>query len=144
MPKFGKRSKANLRNVHQDLVLVAYEAIKITDFSVLYGHRSQELQFKLYQKGRKKINGRWRVSDKSKIVTYRDGYKKLSKHNFGIARALDIAPYPIDWKNLKRFYYMAGVFVACANRLKWEGVIDKTIVWGGNWISFKDYPHFQI
>jgi len=59
---------------------------------------------------------------------------------------MDIAPYPIDWKDLERFYVLAGVIMACAHE---EGV---KIRWGGDWdsdgdyhdSSFIDLPHFEL
>ncbi len=59
-----------------------------------------------------------------------------SKHGDG--QAVDLAPWPIDWNDLKRFRRLA-VLVKRAAVL--EGV---TIVWGGDWTSTEDYPHFEL
>ncbi len=144
MPVFGTRSKANLLHVHKDLIKVAKEAIKITDFSVISGRRTPDEQFKLYKKGRALRGKKFVVVNKSKIVTYKDGYKKKSRHNLITSQALDIAPYPINWKDLKSFFYLAGVFIGCSELLYKQKEITHKIEWGGKWKHFKDYPHYQV
>ena len=67
-----------------------------------------------------------------------------SKHLTG--DAVDLAPYPIDWNDTKRFNQMAEVMLNAAHEL---GV---KVVWGGNWSEnvndpkgkFVDCPHFQL
>ena len=152
MPRFGNSSKSKLETCHKDLQTVLNEAIKYFDFSVIFGERTPEEQMELYKKGRKLKNGVWVVSDKSKIVTYKDGYKKKSKHNYSPSLAVDIVPYPIDWADTRRMDYLAGFVMAIAKVFKEKGIIDSNIVWGGDWDNdtmtnderFVDRPHFQI
>lgn len=68
-----------------------------------------------------------------------------SKHLDG--RAVDIAPYPVDWNNLERFVVMAAHVLAAADKL---GI---RVVWGGTWAPTTegwqknkrfDGPHFEI
>lgn len=74
-----------------------------------------------------------------------------SKHLEG--RAVDIAPYPVDWNNLARFYYLAGMMKAYGYAMGFK------IRWGGDWDgdnkfgtrgkytgkeTFKDLVHFEI
>jgi peptidoglycan L-alanyl-D-glutamate endopeptidase CwlK len=67
-----------------------------------------------------------------------------SKHLTG--NAVDLAPYPIDWKNTKRFYHFAGIVLGVATEM---GI---RIRWGGDWDmdddlddqSFMDLVHFEI
>jgi hypothetical protein len=62
------------------------------------------------------------------------------------SRAVDVAPYPIDWNDFKRFYHFAGIVRAVAHQ---RGV---KIRWGGDWDSdfdfkderFLDLPHFEL
>lgn len=138
MPKFSKRSIDNLNTAHDSLKLVFNEVIKEFDCTVIYGHRTPEEQFELFKKGREKVDGWWTVTDKSKVVTNLDGVNKKSKHNYYPSKAVDVVPYPLDWNNTARFKQLAEVVKAKAKELGIE------IEWGGDWMSFKDYPHYQI
>ena len=120
MAKFGKRSLSNLETCHPSIQKVLSEAIKYFDFSVLCGYRNQEDQDKAYSDGFSKVK-------------FPNG-----KHNTNPSLAVDIAPYPINWDDISRFHFMAGVILTVANQLNIE------LEWGGNWKSFKDYPHFQL
>lgn len=144
MAKFGSKSKKKLLTVEIDLQVICWEVIRNFDFTVLFGARTPAFQFGLFKKGRKKINGVWRIVDRSKVVTFKDGYKKKSKHNEKPSLAVDLAPWPIDWKNINRFNYLAGLFMGAAERLNFERRIHSKIQWGGNWKTFKDWPHFQL
>lgn len=108
----------NLSGVHPDLVAVVKRAIEITeqDFSVIEGVRNIERQRQLVAKGASKTLN--------------------SRHITG--HAVDIAPWPIDWEDLKRFEIMADAMKQAADEL---GV---DVEWGGDWRSFYDGPHFQL
>lgn len=136
MPSFGQKSKDRLKTCHPDLQKVMEEAIKEYDFTVIYGQRSVEEQFELYKKGREFKDGQW--VKVGATVTNLDGKTKKSMHNHSPSLAVDIAPYPIDWNDLKRFKEMADVVKKAAEKL---GV---KIAWGGDWKSFKDYPHVEL
>ena len=131
----------NLLTCERDLQTVLHEAIKVVDFSVVYGHRTPEEQHELWKKGR---NARGEVIAADEVVTFRDGYKKKSNHNYSPSRAVDIIPYPSGWKDEKAFYYMAGVVLTIAETMFKTGRISKPIKWGGNWKSFVDLPHFEV
>lgn len=128
MAKFGKKSKALLALAHPDLVKVANAAIKITDFSVICSQRDDVQQTYLFNAGLSKVE-------------YPD-----SRHNKKPAEALDLLPYPVDWKDEKRFYLLAGVILAMAKNL---GI---PIRWGGDWDgdgdttdqTFMDLGHFEL
>ena len=138
MFKFSKRSLNNLVTADEKLQLLFNEVIKEFDCTVICGHRTPEEQFELFKKGREKIDGWWKVVDKSKVVTNVDGSTKKSKHNYSPSKAVDVVPYPLDWNNLESFKLLGSV----VKRKAMELGID--IEWGGDWNSFKDYPHFQI
>lgn len=138
MYKFSKRSKDNLASADIKLQQVFNEVIKEFDCTVIYGHRTPEEQFELFKKGRERIDGWWKIVDKSKVVTNLDGYTKKSKHNYFPSKAVDVVPYPLDWNDIDRFKLLGSV----VKRKAMELGID--IEWGGDWKSFKDYPHFQI
>jgi|TARA_R110000823_G_scaffold99453_6_gene214682 peptidoglycan L-alanyl-D-glutamate endopeptidase CwlK len=116
--KLGLRSAQSLSGVNPDLVAVVEAAIKITevDFSVIEGIRSLDRQKQLLKDG------------KSTTLN--------SRHITG--HAIDMVPYPVDWEDLKRFEKMAKAMKKAAKEL------DISIVWGGDWKSFYDAPHFEL
>jgi len=69
----------------------------------------------------------------------------LSEHNSWPSKAIDIAPYPIDWEDEKRFFRLAIVilFVALKKNI--------SIRWGGAWDGvpnkkgqLNDLGHFEL
>jgi peptidoglycan LD-endopeptidase CwlK len=120
MPTFSQRSHTRLQTCHPDLIRLCQAVIKATDFSVLEGYRAQKRQDYLYSIGRSKL--KW----------------PNSNHNHQPSRAVDVAPYPIDWTDLNRFHALAGHLLMAAHQL------DIALRWGGHWPTFKDYPHFEL
>jgi len=128
MPKFGDRSLKNLNEAHPDLVRLFQEVVKHIDCSVIEGHRPKDEQDKAFHGGKSKV--KW----------------PNSKHNSTPSMAVDVCPYPIDWKDTKRFYQFGGFVVATAKQMG----ID--LRWGGDWDgdgefddqSFHDLPHFEL
>ena len=124
MYKFGKRSQERLRGVNVKLVNVLNELIKMMDVTVIEGLRSADRQKELLAKGATKV--------------------KYSKHMEG--KAVDIAPYPIDWEDRDRFYYMGGMLRGIAQQL---GV---KVRFGGDWDgdgetkdnNFDDLVHIEL
>ena len=124
MPRFGKRSKERLRGVDRRLVSVLNELIKIMDVTIIEGLRSEQRQEKLLKEGSTKT--------------------KFSKHITG--KAVDLAPYPIDWEDRDRFHYMGGMIRGIAKQL------NVPVRWGGDWDSdgetkdnrFDDLVHVEI
>jgi peptidoglycan LD-endopeptidase CwlK len=114
----GTRSKQNLSGVHPDLVAVVKLAITITeqDFTVIEGIRNINRQRELVKAG------------KSTTMN--------SRHITG--HAVDMVPWPVDWNDLERFEVMAEAMKQAA------GELDIPIVWGGDWKSFYDAPHFEL
>jgi len=151
MAKFSKKSLERLKTADDDLILLFSYIIKYFDCSVLYGTRLPEEQFELFKKGREEINGVWMIKDKRKVVTYKDGYIKRSKHNYIPSQAVDVAPYPIDFEDEDRIRYFAGFVMGMAKLLKEMGLISSDIIWGGDWDedtdlndqTFMDLVHFQ-
>ena len=116
--KLGTRSLQNLSGVHPDLVAVVKLAITITeqDFTVIEGVRNINRQRELVKAG------------KSTTMN--------SRHITG--HAVDMVPWPVDWDDLERFEVVAEAMKAAAEEL------DIPIVWGGDWKSFYDAPHFEL
>jgi len=152
MPVLSSASKQKLAQCHEDLQVLFNTVIQYYDFTIVYSHRPVEEQFQLFKYGRKLVNGVWVIDDKSKVVTYCDGKTKLSNHNYYPSRAIDVAPYPIDWTDDLSFAYFAGKVMELYRVLKKEGVIKSNIRWGGDWNingktkdeRFVDLPHFEI
>ena len=140
MYSYGLKSTQVLETCHPDLVVFANELIKYVDVSLVFGHRSPELQNSLWRKGRDE-NGD--IIDIKQVVTYKDGYEKLSKHNSDPSDALDLIPYPSGWKDESQMYYVGGIAMVVAKQLYELGEISTEIEWGGQWSSFVDLPHFQ-
>lgn len=124
MASFGKQSEAMLKGVDPRLVKICRMAVEVLDFQVLDGVRTLEEQ---------RINV---LRGKSKTMD--------SKHLHG--RAVDLAPYPIDWTDTEMFCVLAGVMKSAAHAM---GV---RLRWGGDWDSdnstrderFRDYGHFEL
>lgn len=145
MPNFSMTSKDRLNTCHHELRNVFFEVIKHFDCTILYGHRTPLEQKELFKRGRKLVNGVWEIENKLEVVTYCDGFDKLSNHNHSPSDAVDAVPYPIDWQDFKRMYYFAGFVKGTAQQM---GI---KIIWGGDWNnntdlkdqSFFDLPHFE-
>ena len=124
MYKFGKRSKERLKGVDHRLIKVLDELIKVMDVTIIEGLRSKQRQKELLEKGATKV--------------------KYSRHMEG--KAVDLAPYPIDWDNRDGFNYMGGMIRGIAHQLGLK------IRWGGDWNSdgdvkdngFDDLVHIEI
>jgi peptidoglycan LD-endopeptidase CwlK len=130
MPKFGKRSRKRLKGVDPKLVEVLNEVCKYFDITVIEGLRSQERQNELVAQGKSKT--------------------KFGKHVQG--KAVDIAPYPIDWNARDDFHYLGGFVLGIAAS---KGI---NVRWGGDWSdsslsqgrrttkdnNFDDLVHFEI
>ena len=118
--KFGKISAKRKSECHIDLQKVLDMAIKEYDFTILCGHRGEAEQNKAFKEGNSKLKF------------------PNSKHNKSPSLAVDIAPYPIDWNNIDRFRELSIIIKRCA---KEAGI---KITWGGDWRTFKDYPHYEL
>ena len=124
MPRFGKRSRERLKGVNIKLQHILNQLVKIMDVTIIEGLRTQERQDELVKKGASKT--------------------KYSKHIQG--KAVDVAPYPIDWEDRERFHYMGGMLRGIGHQLGLK------IRWGGDWDSdgeikdnkFDDLVHVEI
>ena len=117
MPKYNysKLSLKRMSECHPDLQKIALELIKEMDVTVLCGHRNKADQEKAFNSGASKKH--W----------------PNSKHNKTPSLAIDIAPYPIQWKNLEPYKEMRERIAKIAKRL---GIKIRTISW--------DWPHTEL
>jgi peptidoglycan L-alanyl-D-glutamate endopeptidase CwlK len=120
MPKFSIKSMQKLSTCDNRLQVLFYEVIKEFDCTILCGHRGEAEQNAAYASGNSKLK-----------------YPK-SKHNSLPSMAVDVAPYPIDWLDLKRFKELSEVVKKKAAEL------NIGIVWGGDWKKFPDAPHYEL
>ena len=128
MPKFGKRSKKNLEQCEKQLQDLFNEVIKYFDCSVICGYRNEHDQNEAYHSGRSKI--KW----------------PNGMHNSKPSNAVDVLPYPIEWKNIKRMYMFVGFVRGIAASM------DISIRCGADWDgdtlikdqNFHDLPHFEL
>lgn len=118
--KLSKRSLDNLEGVHPALVTVIKRAIQITpiDFAVIDGLRTIEEQKKLFEAGATKTMN--------------------SRHLTG--HAVDIAPFVNG-----RLRWDWPLYHKLAKAVKEAAAEDNIkIVWGGDWATFPDGPHFEL
>jgi len=128
MPQFSEVSKKRLATCHPMLQELMNEVIKYYDCIILCGNRGEEDQNKAYHDGKSKLK-----------------YPN-SKHNSIPSKAVDVGPYPLNWKDSKKFYHMMGYIKAVADQ---KGI---KISWGGDWDSdsdfndqtFNDLPHIEL
>ena len=117
---FGPRSQTRMVGLHPDLKKVLNRAIQTTDldFTIIEGLRTLERQKDLVVAGASKtLNSR-----------HLDGH------------AVDIAPFvggEVRW-DWPLYYRLAKVVKAAAKE------VNVPIEWGGDWIRFKDGPHWQL
>jgi peptidoglycan L-alanyl-D-glutamate endopeptidase CwlK len=117
---FGKRSLERLKGVHPDIVRVMKRAIAASDidFTVIEGMRTATRQRQLVKAGAS--------------TTMR------SRHLTG--HAVDIAPLvkgEVRW-DWPLYHRLAKIVKEAAAA---EGV---PLEWGGDWVRFKDGPHWQL
>ena len=128
MPYFGTKSKKRLITCDIRLQKVFNEVIKHVDCSILEGHRDKDRQNKLYVEGKTKVK-------------YPNG-----RHNRQPSSAVDVTPYPVDWKDRERQTLFAGFVMGVASQM------DINLRWGGDWDQdfqvvdnrFDDFPHFEL
>jgi peptidoglycan L-alanyl-D-glutamate endopeptidase CwlK len=117
--KLGSRSLANLRGVHPDLVAVVKRAIELTpiDFTVTEGLRTKERQAQLLKAGASKtMNSRHITGHAVDLAAWVDGIRW-------------------DWP------LYAKIAIAMKTAASELGI---PIIWGGDWRTFKDGPHFEL
>ena len=120
MRKYSNRSLRSLNGIHPDLRRVLDRALQESplDFIVIEGLRTKERQAQLVAAGASRTMN--------------------SRHITG--HAVDLLPIGpggprFDWP----LYHRLGPAVKAAAEA--EGI---PLVWGGDWKSFKDGPHFEL
>jgi len=139
----SKLSLSRLEGVHPNLVQIVKRAIQITDqdFMVVEGVRTREQCMINWGKGRTAAQCKARgIAEKyaqptlAKVTSLSDPF--ASKHVKG--HAVDLVPWQIDWNDLTKF---KAISIAMKQAAKDLGI---SMAWGGDWKSFKDYPHYEL
>lgn len=124
----GARSLANLSTAHPVWTDIIQELSNYMNVTVLQGFRGKEEQNQAVKEGRSKTP--W----------------PESAHNTTPSIAIDVVPYPVDWNDVKRMSYMAGMIRMIGLKHGYE------VRWGGDWDSdgevkdqtFHDLPHVEL
>lgn len=142
--KLSTRSLNTLATVHQDMQRVVKRAIELTtvDFLVVQGRRTWDEQARLYGQGRT-VN---QMASAGLPTVYAQPTKPkvtwTMRSNHMTGRAVDLVAWvngKPDWSTDKGYYQViAHAMKAAASEL---GV---GIVWGGDWHTNKDFPHFEL
>lgn len=128
MAIFSAISKERLGTCHPDLQKLFYAVVRDYDCVVLDGYRGRSDQERAFDMGRSKL------------------HFPNSSHNSKPSLAIDVAPFPLDWRDKSRFYHFAGYVFGIANTM---GI---TLRWGGDWDGhrdftnnlFSDLDHFEL
>lgn len=120
MAAFSQTSLDRLATCAEPLQRLFNDVIQHQDCSILVGHRCKEDQDIACQAG--KSHAPW----------------PTSAHNFDPSRAVDAAPYPIDWADLQRFRDFSALVKERAAAL---GI---AIRWGGDFKTLADLDHFEL
>lgn len=147
--KLSKNSKKNLRGVREGIKVLVKRVLEKSeqDFGIprYGGLRTPQEQNNLFHQRPK--------------VTNIDGFKRKSYHQTG--NAFDIFAYhehdgkkKACWECKEIYEYLANLFKEEFELMKQEQYSleldncwfeeDENIYWGGDWIRFKDLPHFEI
>lgn len=139
MPGLSEFSWSHLKTCDFRLQRLVIRTAEIYEIRVLCGRRSNEEQERLFAEGRSKLRaGQSKHNEQEHFEDGPDGK---------LVHAVDMVPYPIDWKDAKRFVFMAGIMMAFAEDE------EVPIRWGGNWDrdmvilddqNFDDLPHFEL
>jgi len=128
MNAYSKSSKSKLSQCDAGLQRVFTKVLYYIDHTIITGYRGEADQNEMFRTG------------KSQLL-FPNG-----KHNQMPSRAVDAAPYPIDWNDRERATLFAGFVLGIA---KSEGI---QLRWGGDWNgdwkvkdnNFDDLWHFEI
>ena len=118
---FSVREEQRLASCHVDLQRVVRRVHRERmSLLVICGHRDEEDQNAAFTAGTSKL--KW----------------PHSRHNSYPSEAIDLAPDPLDWKDLERFSELSEHMLDIADE---EEVF---LVWGGAWTNFSDKPHYEL
>lgn len=122
MRSWSDASRKRLDTCHMDLQILATEVLAIHDCTVIFGHRTEIEQQKLFNEG--KTKKQW----------------PHSKHNQLPSLAIDLVPYVpgVNAWDMEYSLYFAGLVLGTADMLNKMGTITNRVRWGGNWSTQRD------
>lgn len=120
MPTFSAISLERLATCHPDLQRLFNDVVQTHDISILVGHRCEADQDIACREG--KSHTPW----------------PTSCHNAMPSRAVDVAPYPVNWGDIDGFRKLAAFVKERASAL---GI---GIRYGGDFRTLPDYDHFEL
>ena len=139
MNKYSPISRTRLDLCHPDLQVIFETVLPIIDHSILCGHRNEDDQEGCF------------LAKTSKLQWPNSWHNKLP------SMAVDSGPYNIyirnvDYKDLQRLCFFAGIVMGVAARLLAEKKILHRVRWGGDWDmdtelhdqKFRDLVHFEL
>lgn len=140
MYKLGTRSKENLVGIHPNLVKIIESAIinSPCDFTITEGVRTTKRQQELYAQGR---------TVKGIIVTNKDGIKSKSNHQVksdGYGYAVDLYPFFLGQVQINHKDTIKKLKDISNHIKKTAKDLNIKIIWGGDWKSPYDPPHFEL
>lgn len=143
---FSARSATELATCDDRLVAIFERVIALGfDCTILEGRRGKAAQDEAYHQGRSQKQ--WPDGNHNcPIVDPTKPSATWLEDTNAKCRAVDAAPYPVDWKKRERFIYFAGIVKGVA-----AGMGIK-LRWGGDWNgnldpadeSFSDLVHFEL
>lgn len=135
--KLSRSSKKNLKGVRKNIIKLVERSLKKSehDFGIPQygGKRTPQEQNNLFHRKPK--------------VTQLDGFKNISYHQSG--NAFDIFVYDEHgacWECKDKYKDISNIIHEEFILMQSEGLFkeDERLFWGGDWIRFKDLPHFEI
>ena len=130
---FSPQSLANLKTCHPELQVLFFEVIKHWDCTIIEGYRNEKAQEEAFSLGNSKL------------------HYPFGKHNSTPSMAVDVAPYPIDWKDIEKFKLFASFVRGVASIMKSKGIMKYGLRWGGAWNGepntgkvLNDLVHFEL
>lgn len=122
MNKFSQGSLDKLETSHKFLQVLAHEVLQDMDITIIYGHRDEKEQNKLFEQGASKVK-----------------YPN-SKHNSDPSIAIDVVPYPSAWASSEaEFTRMRELFFWHAGKLGIK--LKEMIIFNG---GGGDYAHIEL
>lgn len=120
MPSFSKSSQEKLATCDKRLQDLFEEVVKIQDCTVTCGYRGEKEQNEAFDAG----FSRQRFPN--------------GKHNLLPSLAVDVVPYPVDYKDEERLRCFSLLVKDVAAKMGIE------VESGADWKDFVDLPHYQV
>ena len=136
---FGNGSWNKLKTTHPEIRRLFIECIKHFNLTVLCGKRGE---------GEQELALRSGASTVKYPNSIHNVDNPINKDGKGV-RAIDVAPFPMDWNDLERFVYVGGKIMMIAKRLKipmrvgFDWNRDSRMRDDKKRKALRDYPHYE-